>query len=438
MGIISDILGFLISFGLVVAVHELGHLIAAKILGIGVKRFSIGIGKRLFGIRRGETDYCLSMLPIGGYVRLAGDANENPLTIEPSHLNANPPWKRIIVYLSGPVANILLAIILNFVVNLSGYDEFRVAPVIGGIVEEMPDGNPSPASLAGLREGDVIVAVDGKPIEDWSELSQHIILHTGDFVTLTVERNGERREFTPTLWIDPESGFAQVGIRAHLEPVVSILSPLGEDLGFSLGDRILTINGAPIGSADDFEERLEDLRTLEEPPEKVTVSLQRGTGHFALDIPLKHLDTEQVFTLGGSVHHVNLKFFTAIGSSVSETFSTVSEFYGVLYLLLAQRIPASEAIGGPISIAAVSGRMVKAGFGIFLRFIALLAIMLGIMNTLPIPMLDGGLIVLLVVETIRGRPLSLKVRQRIQYVGIVLLGFLLIFALYSDIKRFFF
>ncbi len=438
MGILTNILSFLISFGLVVAVHELGHLIAAKILGIGVKRFSIGIGKRLFGIRRGETDYCLSMIPIGGYVRLAGDVNENPLAAEPSHLNANPPWKRIIVYLSGPVANILLALILNFVVNISGYDEFRIAPVIGGIVEETPDGKPSPASQAGLREGDVVVAVDGNPIEDWSELSRQIILHTGEYLTLTIEREGEKREFDIAPWIDPESGFGQVGIMAHLEPVVSILTPLGEDLGFSVGDRILTINGASIGDASDFEENIEYMRALEKPPETVAVSFQRGEKHFALDIPFKHLDTEPVFTLGGSVRHVDLGFFTAIGRSVSETFTVAYEFYGVLYLLLAQRIPASEAIGGPLSIAAVSGRMAEAGFGIFVRFVAFLAIMLGIMNTLPIPMLDGGLIVLLVVEIIRGHPLSLKVRQRIQYVGMAILGFLLIFALYSDIKRLFF
>jgi regulator of sigma E protease len=438
LGFLTDILGFLISFGLVVAVHELGHLVAAKALGIGVNRFSIGIGKRLFGVRRGETDYCLSLVPIGGYVRLAGDASENPLAAEPDHLNASPAWKRILVYLSGPVANIILALVLNFVVNLSGYDELHVDPVVGGVIGEMPDGEPSPASLAGLEEGDVIAAVDGEPVEDWSGLSRRIILHTGESLTLTVERGGERREFELTPWIDPESGYSQVGIKARLEPVVSVLHPRGGDLGFLEGDRIISVGGAPVDDAGDFEDRLQSLSEQEERPEKVAVVLERNGKRFALDVPLKHLDAERTFILGGEVRHVDLGLFAALGRSSGETFLAATEFYGVLYLLLTQRIPASEAIGGPISIAAVSGRMAEAGVSVFLRFVAFLSVMLGIMNTLPIPMLDGGQITLLVVEAVRGHPISQKVRQRIQYVGIVLLGFLLVFALYSDLKRIFF
>jgi regulator of sigma E protease len=436
-GIFSDILGFVISFGLVVAVHELGHLVAAKILGIGVQRFSIGIGKRLFGIRRGETDYCLSLVPIGGYVRLAGDTAENPLSAEPSHINSTPAWKRIIVYLSGPLANIVLALLINFAVNLGGYDELHLEPVIGKVIAELPEGKPSPASRAGLLPGDLVVSVDGEPISDWSELSRRITLHTGDELTLDVERDGTKRGFTLTPWVNPETGFAQVGVQVHLEPVVSALYPPGEDLGFRVGDRILSLAGTPVASADDYVTRLDELTKMDHPPAEVTVAFQRGGKSFALDVPLDHLD-EQTFTLGGEVRHMAPGLFGALGQSADETFSSALEFYTVLYLLLAQRIPASEAIGGPIAIASVSGKMAEAGLSVFLRFVALLSVMLGIMNTLPIPMLDGGMITLLVVEAVRGRALSLKVRQRIQYVGIVLLGFLLIFALYSDLKRVFF
>jgi regulator of sigma E protease len=436
-GILSDILGFLISFGLVVAVHELGHLVAAKILGIGVQRFSIGIGKRLVGIRRGETDYCISLVPIGGYVRLAGDTAENPLAAEPSHLNSAPPWKRIIVYLSGPLANVLLALLINFTVNLGGYDELRIEPVIGEVIAELPEGEPSPASRAGLEPGDRVVAVDGEPVADWSELSRRITLHTGEELTLAVERDGDRREFTLVPWVDPETGFAQVGVRVHLEPVVSALYPPGEELGFRVGDRILALAGTPVESADDYAARLDELKGMDDPPGEVTVAFRRDGKNFALDVPLERLD-EGVFALGGEVRHVDLGLFGALGQSADETFSSALEFYTVIYLLLAQRIPASEAIGGPIAIAAVSGRMAEAGFSVFLRFVALLSVMLGIMNTLPIPMLDGGMITLLVVEAVRGRALSLKTRQRIQYVGIVLLGFLLLYALYSDLKRVFF
>jgi regulator of sigma E protease len=219
--------------------------------------------------------------------------------------------------------------------------------------------------------------------------------------------------------------------------VVSALYPPGEDLGFRVGDRLTSLAGTPVASADDYGTRLDELKKMDNPPTKVTVAFQRGGKNFALDVPLDHLD-EQAFTLGGEVRHVAPGLFGALGQSTDETFSAALEFYTVLYLLLAQRIPASEAIGGPIAIASVSGKMAEAGLSVFLRFVALLSVMLGIMNTLPVPMLDGGMVTLLVVEAVRGRALSLKVRQRIQYVGIVLLGFLLIFALYSDLKRVFF
>ncbi|MCX7021747.1 MAG: RIP metalloprotease RseP [bacterium] len=436
-GIFSDILGFVISFGLVVAVHELGHLVAAKILGIGVQRFSIGIGKRLFGIRRGETDYCLSLVPIGGYVRLAGDATENPLAAEPSHINSTPAWKSIIVYLSGPLANIVLALLINFAVNLGGYDELHIEPVIGEVIAELPEGEQSPASRAGIEAGDLVVAVDGEPVADWSELSRRITLQTGDELTIAIERGGEHREFTLIPWVDPETGFSQVGIRVHLEPVVSAINPSGENLGFKEGDRILSLGGTPVASADDYATRLDELKKMETPPAEVTVAFQRGGKDFALDVPLDLLD-DQTFALGGEVRHVDPGLFGSLGQSTDETFSAALEFYTVLYLLMAQRIPASEAIGGPISIASVSGKMAEAGFSVFLRFVALLSVMLGIMNTLPIPMLDGGMVTLLVVEAVRGRAMSLKTRQMIQYVGIVLLGSLLLFALYSDLKRVFF
>ncbi len=434
-GIFGSIISFIIALSVVVAIHELGHLFAAKLFGIGVSRFSIGFGKRLFGIRIGETDYCVSMIPLGGYVRLAGDDSLDKLVSEPKHLNAHPIWQRIIVYLAGPLANLILAMLILFAVNVGGYDELRFDPAIGAIEED------SAASEAGLTVGDYFVSINGEEVKSWNDVSRLIILGSGAELELVLNRDGRELTVLAMPKTNPETGMAQLGIRPAVDSILSEITPVGAELGLRTGDRVIGLGEWAINDAYDFDAALRELVGEQDAEalataEQIPLLLERGGETIEVAIPSLNLtNSERAFTLGGEMIHVSLDPFTSIGMAAAQTVSQAGEIYQVLYLLISQRMPASKAIGGAISIAAASGQMAEAGLTVFLRFVAYLSVMLGVMNTLPIPILDGGHISLLILEKIRRRPLSTRARQIVQLTGLAIIIFITFFGLYADISR---
>lgn len=434
-GIFGSIISFIIALSVVVAIHELGHLFAAKLFGIGVTRFSIGFGKRLFGIRIGETDYCVSMIPLGGYVRLAGDESLDKLVAEPKHLNSHPIWQRIIVFLAGPLANLILAMLILFVINVSGYDELRFEPAIGAVEED------SAAAEAKLEVGDYLVSINGTAVESWNDVSRLIVLGSGAELELVLNRDGEELTVFAMPKLNPETGMGQLGIRPAVDSRLSTVTEVGEELGLRTGDRIVGLGEWAVKDAYDFDAALRevigelDAEALAET-ESIPLLLERNGEQMEVAIPPLNLTvSERAFTLGGEEIHVSLDPLTSIGMAAAQTVSQAGEIYQVLYLLISQRMPASKAIGGAISIAAASGKMAEAGLTIFLRFVAYLSVMLGVMNTLPIPILDGGHISLLILEKIRRKPLSLRSRQIVQLAGLAIIIFITFFGLYADISR---
>ncbi|MCD4733728.1 RIP metalloprotease RseP [bacterium] len=434
-GIFGSIISFIIALSVVVAIHELGHLFAAKLFGIGVTRFSIGFGKRLFGIRIGETDYCVSMIPLGGYVRLAGDESLDKLVAEPKHLNSHPIWQRIIVYIAGPLANLILAMLILFVINVSGYDELRFEPAIGAVEED------SAAAEAKLEAGDYLVSINGTAVETWNDVSRLIVLGSGAELELVLNRDGEELTVFAMPKLNPETGMGQLGIRPAVDSRLSTVTEVGEELGLRTGDRVVGLGEWAVKDAYDFDAALRevigelDAEALAEA-ESIPLLLERSGEQMEVAIPPLNLTvSERAFTLGGEEIHVSLDPLTSIGMAAAQTVSQAGEIYQVLYLLISQRMPASKAIGGAISIAAASGKMAEAGLTIFLRFVAYLSVMLGVMNTLPIPILDGGHISLLILEKIRRKPLSLRSRQVVQLAGLAIIIFITFFGLYADISR---
>jgi len=436
-GIFGSIISFIIALSVVVAVHELGHLFAAKLFGIGVTRFSIGFGKRLFGIRIGETDYCISMIPLGGYVRLAGDDSLDKLVAEPKHLNSHPIWQRIIVFIAGPLANLILAILILFVVNVSGYDELRFEPAIGAVEDE------SAAAEAKLEVGDYLVSINGDAVESWNDVSRLIVLGSGAELELVLNRNGKELTVLAMPKLNPETGMGQLGIRPAVDSRLSTVTEIGETLGLQAGDRVVGLGEWAVADAYDFDAALRevvgemDAEALAEA-EPTALLLERNGKELEVAIPPLNLTaSERAFTMGGEELHISLDPLTSIGMAAAQTVSQAGEIYQVLYLLISQRMPASKAIGGAISIAAASGKMAEAGLTVFLRFVAYLSVMLGVMNTLPIPILDGGHISLLILEKIRRKPLSLRSRQIVQLAGLAIIIFITFFGLYADISRLF-
>jgi regulator of sigma E protease len=434
--ILESILYFILAFFPVVLIHEAGHMLAAKLLGIEVKRFSVGFGKRLFGARRGETDYCVSMIPLGGYVRLAGDDQPGPLKEQRHHLLAHPRLHRLLVYVAGPLANLILALIIYCGVYWAGFEELYYEPVIGQVVEELPEGQASPAAAAGLRPGDRILTLDGEPVESWNELTQGVIMNSGGEFSLTVERGGEELTLTVTPYSNPELGYGQIGVGPRIDTVITRLTDEAAATGLRPGDRIVAFNGSEIDELGDLQHAL--AAAVEDGAEEVELTVRGDDGVRELTAPPALFSNGEQVIIGGSVRRIEPGLLAGVGLAADETYAQLENTYGGLELMITGALGVKENLASVISIAYVSGRIAQQGLTAFLRFVAGLSVILAIFNLLPIFPLDGGHLALLLTEMIRRRPVPPLVQRGFAYLGILLIGGLFILAVYSDISRLFF
>jgi regulator of sigma E protease len=340
--------------GLLILFHELGHFLVAKRCGVGVLKFSIGFGPTIIGRKIGDTEYVLSAIPLGGFVKMVGEDPEEEVSAADRAIafQTQPLWRRLAIVLAGPAANILFAFIA-FTIVLAAYGDF--VPVetakVGGVRDKMP------AAEAGLKAGDMITAVDGKPIEKWKELSEAIRGSGGRGLVMKVQRDGSNFDLNITPKQEPEKNiFNETVGTAYL-----------------------------IGIEPSFEAKPVGLLTAIELGAKQTVWW--------------------VGTLATSV----LK-------------------------LLQGSIPAKD-IGGPLLIAQAAGQQARLGLDYLLRFMAVISVNLGVLNLLPIPILDGGHLLFFLIEAVRRRPLETRPRELAQQVGLVLLLSLMAFAFYNDIAR---
>lgn len=360
---IITILATAVVLGVLILVHELGHFWAAKAVDIEVPRFSIGLGPKLWGVRWGETEYVISWLPLGGYVKMAGMAEEEALeglegesgqAREPTErdFDAKPLWARISVISAGVVMNMIFAV-LAFA--LYARSQGVQLPLIG----EVEPG--SAAAAAGLRPGDRLLRVDGKEIADWRDLQQVIQGHPGDTLPVELRR----------------------------------------------GSDTLTLRAAPTAA------RRYDMVSKD----SVTIGL---------------LGVVRDTTVGE--RKVSLP--AAVGDGVRRTGEVTGLVYGFLWQLVTGKASARD-LGGPILIGQLSGRTARAGFWPFLNFMALISVNLAVINFLPIPVLDGGHLLFLAIEGVRGKALSAMQKARWSQVGLILLAGLMLFAITNDLLRMF-
>jgi regulator of sigma E protease len=342
------VLGFLILF------HELGHFLMAKRAGVGVLKFSIGFGPKVVGKRIGRTEYVISAIPLGGFVKMVGEDPEEEVTPEDRQVAFQHQrlWKRMAIVAAGPGANILFAFVaFSLVFAMYGARIPSEAPKVGGVMEDMP------AAQAGLKTGDLITAVNGTPVDKWEKLSETIRASGGNAVTLTVQREG---------------AIIQVQVTPQAKPDKNIF---GETLGTAY-----------------------------------VIGIERG------------FDEEQVGPL------------TAIGMGAKQTAWWVETLFISIVKIFQGRIPAKD-IGGPILIVQAAGQQARLGLEYLLHFMAVISINLGVLNLLPIPVLDGGHFLFFAAEAVLRRPLDIRHREIAQQVGLVLLISLMAFAFYNDIAR---
>lgn len=426
---------FLVVLGPLVFFHELGHFLAARYFGIGTPIFSFGFGPRLFGIRRGGTDYRFSLIPLGGYVSMQGDETATERTGAPEEFLSRPRWQRVIVYLAGPVFNIILAIAVGTLMfAMYGKDEVRT-PSTFPTVAEVEAG--STAEAAGIRVGDKLVSIAGKDARDTQVQVDEVVLSPGTTKTVEIERDGARRSLALDTGRDPKYHLGAPGWRLYQEspgaPRIETVLP-GEPAdraGLRRGDLVLGVDDRkPVGEVE--------LRALlsASPGREVQLLVEREGQELRLPVTPRddggrgRIGVE--FRLAGRVHR-DLGIGEAFVASLEMNWGVTESVFLTLKKLFRAEISV-RAFSGPIEIARVSREAVR-GFEPFLAFMTLISLQLGLLNLLPIPVLDGGHILILAMEGIARRDFSEKLKERVIMAGFVFLIAFFGVVIYFDVIK---
>jgi regulator of sigma E protease len=430
-----DLVTVTIVLGIMIFVHEWGHFMAAKLCGVRVDVFSLGFGPRLFGVKRGDTDYRLSALPFGGYVRMAGDNPLEERTGAGYEFLSRPRWQRAIIAIAGPLMNFLLALVILWGIFWrlgipSPVYEHQAADIVA-VPQSMP--------ATGTQAGDRIVAVDGVSTPTWKKVYSEVEkAKPGSFVTLTVQRNNASQSITLTV---PEhlTSFDNLLGFASLPPVIAEVDggTPADRAGLKPGDTIIAMNGKPVVT---WQQLVDGVHSS--GGHSIQFQIRRNGGEqLSLDItPMQgtDLDGQPVWQVGvlpnTDVDYERQSFVEASKDAAASTVSGIRQIGQVLVGLFSGKVSIRQ-LAGPVGIARISGEAAKRGLPTLLEFMAVISLNLGLLNLLPIPILDGGHILMLAIEGILRRDLSLAVKERFVQVGLVFLLGIFAFVMYSDILK---
>ncbi len=434
---------FLLVLGAMIFVHELGHFLVAKWLGIRVEIFSLGFGKRLIGFKRGNTDYRVSLLPLGGYVKMAGDNIAEDREGAPDEFLSHSKWHRFLVAVAGPAMNILTAFAIPLVASMIYFQvpAYKSQPAVVSSVKPK-----SAAAQAGLESGDRVVKFNDTVTTTWRDLDDLVLLNPAHTVNFTVERHGQELSI-PVELESVDVGGEKIGFLGAMpnlpgaSVVVKSIDPAGQAAaaGVHLGDTIEAINGNPVGA---------DLYGLirminENPNQSLTVTVSRNGQ--TLDIAATPKLDEGVGRLGFGPDWANVPMDTkpkSFPAAVAHAWDTNIRFVRLTGAAFGQIFKgersAGSALSGPIGIAEIVGQAAEQGWEEVLGLMGLLSLNLGVFNLLPIPVLDGGLIFMLALEAVLGwfgRSLSLSMKEKMINVGLVLIVLLMGFVIFNDIRK---
>ncbi len=418
---------FIFSLGVIVFVHELGHFLVARFFGVRVLVFSLGFGKTIWGFQRGGTDYRIARIPLGGYVRMGGEMPEER-TGAPDDFLSKPRWQRILIYLAGPVMNVVLSIALIAGVFMHGIEMQAIEeiPAVVGLVEE-----GSPAEAAGLVEGDRIARVDGEPVTLWKDVSFAFATAAEKEVSLVVLRGEQRLEMVVIPAKNPRYQFGDAGVfpRQQLRTSIVLRDTPAERAGFRSGDEVRRVDGREILSPQDFVDYIN-----QRPGVEIEVGVLRRGEPLTLKVTPMDVDGKGLIGVRlGSFRQLPLG--EALVASVRFNLEIVEKSAEILGKLFTREIAPQSAISGPIEIAALSGRAARRGLKDLLYTMGFLSISIGFMNLLPIPVLDGGHITILLVESLLQRDLSLTVKERITQAGFMMLMTLMALVILFDLSK---
>ncbi len=441
-GWFRQVLWFVLVVGVLVFVHELGHFLVAKWAGVGVLKFSLGFGPKLLGFRRGETEYLLSAVPLGGYVKMVGEDPADKAADPAKSFQNKPVGWRSLVVLAGPGSNILLACLL-----FAGVFVVVGQPVKGAVVGPVDPG--SAAERAGLRSGDRVLAVGGAPVGSWDDVLDRVDDSGGRALPVEVERNGQRLALT----VAPEHQRREVQAVAPKVGRVEAGSP-ADRAGVRAGDKVVAFEGTPVAVWEDLVRLVHrspgrpGRLTVERNGQRVdlvvtptAVPNPAGTGEIGrigveVDLAQEPLQVQRdEWILGARQQFEAIPVYRSVGLGLQKTWDVTAQTVWILVRLLRGEI-SPKTIGGPLYIAGEASRQAQQGGLLSVVLLtAVLSVNLAILNLLPVPILDGGHLLFFAIETARGGPVSLRKREIAQQVGLALLIALMVFAFYNDIFR---
>lgn len=451
MSFFQAALAFVIVLGPLVAIHEFGHFWVARRFGVKVLTFSIGFGPALVKwTDKQGTQYQIAAIPLGGFVRMADEREgEVPPEDLPKAFNRQSPWARMAIVAAGPLINLAFAVLLFWIVFLQGTETLR--PIVGQVLPQ------TPAALAGIESGDEVLSIDGKPVHDWDEINYAFIDRMGESGELRLQlrpaSGGEPRNLVLKLNhflggkdVDP---FGEIGLRPWqppFEPVIGEVMPggAGERQGLKAGDRIVGVDGKPVAKWQDFVDVIR-----QQPEQSVETRVQRGQQVLTLKLtPTGEKDDQGIVRgkLGIVLKEQAVKYPPQYVQSVShgpvEALVLAVQKTGKLVVFtlesmgkMLQGLISVNNLSGPITIAKVAGQTAAMGWQSLLGFMALLSVSLGVLNLLPIPVLDGGHLVYHAIEGVTGKPLSERMQMVGLRIGIAMLMSLMLLAIFNDLSR---
>jgi regulator of sigma E protease len=431
---IITILATLFVLGVLVLVHELGHFWMARKVGIRVLKFSFGFPPKLFGFKHGDTEYLVQAIPFGGYVKLAGeDAFEDDYQVKPGDYLAAPWWGRALMAFTGPAVNLVFAFVLMLAIGLTGIRVSDYAPVVAKVE------NKSRAEQSGVMPGDRIISINGKETASWRRiqaLTDSLAGTSGDSLLLSVERSGQP---TALKVVGGKHGQWYQGMEPAVQPELGevALGMPAYQAGLNKGDLILEINGQPVSSWDgmrsiiyqnaDKEVRLKVLRKNDTLNLVATPMEQSIPGYGKVGVI-------GVSPVEFGSYKLRLGPLDALSTAFINTVSMVGRTYGLLYSIITKPQNAKQ-LGGVMMIGQMAGQTARKGFSDLLTLMAVLSISLFVLNLLPLPIMDGGVIFFCLLEGIRKKPLPNKVQMVIQQIGLALIILLFAWTIVNDSMR---